>query len=34
MTQEELSPVFNDCEEILKIIGKIQKTVKSRMAND
>ena len=28
MTQEELSTAFNDCEEILKIIGKIQKTIK------
>lgn len=34
MTQEELSPVFNDCEEILRIIGKIQKTVKSRITNE
>ena len=26
MTQNELSTIFDDCEEILKIIGKIQKT--------
>lgn len=28
MTQKELSSIFDDCEEILKIIGKIQKTSK------
>jgi four helix bundle protein len=28
MNQRELSPVFEDCEEILKILGKIQKTSK------
>ena len=28
MTQEELSPAFDSCEEILKILGKIQKTSK------
>lgn len=28
MTQKELSSMFDDCEEILKIIGKIQKTSK------
>lgn len=28
MTQEELNPAFDNCEEILKIIGKIQKTSK------
>lgn len=28
MTQEELSSAFDNCEEILKIIGKIQKTSK------
>jgi hypothetical protein len=31
MTQEELSPVFDSCEEILKIIGKIQKTTKENV---
>jgi len=29
MTNEELSPVFDSCEEILKIISKIQKTTKA-----
>ncbi|MFA5936838.1 MAG: four helix bundle protein [Candidatus Paceibacterota bacterium] len=28
MKQEELSLIFDDCEEILRIIGKIQKTSK------
>ena len=28
MTQEELSPFLESCEELLKIIGKIQKTSK------
>lgn len=28
LTQEELNPIFDSCEEILKIIGKIQKTTK------
>ncbi|KKQ21376.1 MAG: hypothetical protein US33_C0003G0002 [Parcubacteria group bacterium GW2011_GWC1_36_9] len=28
MTQGELSPAFDSCEEILRIIGKIQKTSK------
>lgn len=31
MTQEELSSAFDNCEEILKIIGKIQKTLKENM---
>lgn len=31
MTQEELSPVFDKCEEILKILGKIQKTSKENI---
>lgn len=29
MTQEELSQIFDQCEEIIKIIGKIQSTIKS-----
>ena len=33
MTQEELNPVFDNCEEILKIIGKIQKTSKENGVN-
>jgi len=31
MTAEELSIVFIDCEEILKILGKIQKTSKENL---
>jgi four helix bundle protein len=34
MTQEELAPVFDSCEEILKILGKIQKTSKENTKND
>ena len=33
MTQEELSPAFDSCEEILRIIGKIQKTSKTENDN-
>ena len=29
MTQEELTQAFDQCEEIIKIIGKIQSTIKS-----
>ena len=28
LTQEKISPIFDHCEEIAKIIGKIQKTTK------
>ncbi len=31
MTQKELSSVFDSCEEILRIIGKIQKTTKESL---
>lgn len=31
MTQKELDPLFESCEEILRIIGKIQKTTKESM---
>lgn len=31
MTQKELSPAFDSCEEILRIIGKIQKTTKENI---
>jgi four helix bundle protein len=31
MTQKELSPTFDNCEEILRIIGKIQKTTKENI---
>lgn len=33
MNQQELSPVFEDCEEILRIIGKIQTTSKESMGD-
>jgi four helix bundle protein len=31
MTQKELNPTFDSCEEILRIIGKIQKTTKENV---
>lgn len=34
MRQEELNKVFDHCEEILKIIGKIQKTAKDNLLKD
>ena len=31
MSQKELDPIFESCEEILRIIGKIQKTMKENV---
>lgn len=31
LSHDEFSSVFNDCEEILKILGKIQKTSKEKL---